>query len=136
MKYVKQVMDMSYSRVAHLSVGFRLRWSRTIEFYLRGFFSGDGNITKDVTQQYKIGLQSTCKEGLEGLREAFKLLGFHPLEIFQEKQWNTKWRDRYHFSISAYEHMRFVKEIGTDQPNRMKRMEEIERQPKRRSYKK
>jgi len=104
--------------------------------YLRGFFSGDGNITKDVTQQYKIGLQSTCKEGLEGLREAFKLLGFHPLEIFQEKQWNTKWRDRYHFSISAYEHMRFVKEIGTDQPNRMKRMEEIERQLKRRSYKK
>jgi hypothetical protein len=48
--------------------------------YLRGFFSGDGYITKDG-ELFRIGLQSTCKEGLEELQKAFELLKFHPHEI-------------------------------------------------------
>lgn len=97
--------------------------------YLRGFFSGDGYITKDG-EQYRIGLQSTCKEGLEELRKSFELLKFHPHEIHLWKKEKPRWRDRYHFSIPMDEHMRFIKEIGTYQPDRLKRLGEIERRYK------
>jgi len=99
--------------------------------YLSGFFSGDGYITKDG-KQYRIGLQSTCKDGLEELRKAFQFLRFHPHEIhFWEKE-KPRWRDQYHFSIPVNEHMRFINEVSTYRPDHLKRLREIERQYKRR----
>lgn len=96
--------------------------------YLRGFFSGDGNISKD-SNQFKIRVLSICKEGLIELREAFEFLGFHPKEICAVKR-KTPSHDQYYFTIRVDEHIRFKDEIGTYHPSRLRRLEEIERRHK------
>ncbi len=48
--------------------------------YLKGFFSGDGNISKSWGE-YWFRVYSTCREGLDELREMFIDLGFHPSDI-------------------------------------------------------
>ncbi|MBO3832462.1 MAG: LAGLIDADG family homing endonuclease [Candidatus Brockarchaeota archaeon] len=44
--------------------------------YLRGFFSGDGNVTF-AGASHSISISSTCREGLEELKEMLIELGFH-----------------------------------------------------------
>lgn len=90
--------------------------------YLRGFFSGDGEVSKNG-KRYRIRIKSSDREGIEELREAFKLLGFHPLPIHPHKQ--DFWYDSYYFEIPKEECIRFAKEIGTCHPRRTRRLESI-----------
>lgn len=91
--------------------------------YLRGFFSGDGNISKSE-EGFSIKISSTCEEGIKELRKAFELLGFHPNPIHVSKR-EPPLHDYYVFSIPEDEYVRFAEEIGTYHPGRAKRLESI-----------
>jgi len=115
-------------RIAYDLEALRIKGPRPFEFhppldlldndgkraYLRGFFSGDGNISKHGDYYY-FRIYSTCKEGLEELREMLIELGFHPSNI-HVKHREPKWRDLYDFSISEEEHLKFIEEIGSRNP--------------------
>jgi len=85
--------------------------------YLRGFFSGDGNL-RERDHGITIRLDSTSEKGLEELRQAFIDLGFHPCEIGEYKR--PRRRTVYCFFIPAKEHMRFIEEIGSDKPRHVR----------------
>ncbi|MBO3753804.1 MAG: LAGLIDADG family homing endonuclease [Candidatus Brockarchaeota archaeon] len=53
--------------------------------YLRGFFSGDGNISLWKDGDHCFRVYSSYREGLEEMREMFSRLGFHPHEIREDK---------------------------------------------------
>jgi len=100
-----------------------------LKAYLRGFFTGDGNISKDA-DRFKIRIHSSCKEGLEELRRAFELLKFYPKDIRMQKKGESWWRDRYYFSIPVDGFIQFIREIGTYHPGRLERLGEVERRYK------
>lgn len=83
--------------------------------YLTGFFSGDGNISvcrQEGRTSYMIRIYSSDREGLEGIREAFEDLGFHPNEIHERvEERENKVEISYGFSIPAKEHLQFIWEM-------------------------
>ncbi|MEM2089050.1 MAG: LAGLIDADG family homing endonuclease [Thermoproteota archaeon] len=83
--------------------------------YLRGFFSGDGNVSLCKDGEHEFRVYSSFKEGLEEVREMFEKLGFHPHEIREEdKEITPKGiRKRFYFTIPEEDHLKFIEEIGT-----------------------
>ncbi|MEM4230038.1 MAG: LAGLIDADG family homing endonuclease [Thermoproteota archaeon] len=83
--------------------------------YLRGFFSGDGNVSLCKDGKHDFRVYSSFKEGLEEIREMFEKLGFHPHKVREEDKEVTPEgiRKRFYFSIPEEEHLKFIEEIGT-----------------------
>ncbi len=85
--------------------------------YLKGFFSGDGNVSK-TGETYMIRVYSKYRDCLEELRQAFMDLGFHPHEIQEKERQRVrrgrieKWTDRW-FTLPEEDHLKFIEEIGT-----------------------
>lgn len=70
-----------------------------------GFFSGDGCVSMDRKGELQIRIYSKCKEGLEGLRQIFMDLVFHPNEIKEDGKLEYI---TYCFSIPNEEYERFI----------------------------
>lgn len=83
------------------------------ESIFEGFFSGDGCASIDHKGELQIRIYSKCREGLEGLRQIFMHLGFHPNEIKEDRklEYITYW-----FSILKEKYERFIDEIGGFKP--------------------
>ncbi|MBO3753333.1 MAG: hypothetical protein FGF53_00390 [Candidatus Brockarchaeota archaeon] len=92
--------------------------------YLRGFFSGDGNISMTGERAHSIRIYSTYKEGLEEVRQMFIDLGFHPHEIRTDHR-KPGWRDLHSFTIPAEDHLKFIEEIGSRKPEHMEKLQLI-----------
>lgn len=84
--------------------------------YLRGFFSGDGNISIGRGGRHQIRIYSSNKEGLEELRELFVDLGFHPGKIYLDDE------EYYYFSIPEEDHLKFIREIGSEKLKHISRL--------------
>ena len=86
-----------------------------IKAYLRGFFSGDGNVSLCKDGQHEFRVYSSFREGLEEIREMFEMLGFHPHEVREEDKEITPEgiRKRFYFTIPEEDHLKFIEEIGT-----------------------
>jgi len=97
--------------------------------YLRGFFSGDGNVSMTRRGGHQIRIYSSYKEGLEELEEMFEDLGFHPSEIHEKREKPTPGRHRkeynYYFSIPEEDHLKFIEEIGSEKSEHKRRFELI-----------
>jgi len=91
--------------------------------YLRGFFSGDGTVSVRG-DRCLIRIDSTCKEGLEELREMLISIGFHPREIHKEEPGEPR-RTKYSFCISKEEHLKFIEEIGSEREEHKDKFELI-----------
>ncbi|MBO3797501.1 MAG: LAGLIDADG family homing endonuclease [Thermoproteota archaeon] len=94
--------------------------------FLRGFFSGDGNISISSEGKVTIRFYSTCRSGIEELHQTLKDLGFHPNKIREEKELRGK--TTYNFTIPREEHIKFIKDIGSYRPRHMHILEEIKRE--------
>ncbi|MEM3659876.1 MAG: LAGLIDADG family homing endonuclease [Thermoproteota archaeon] len=93
--------------------------------YLRGFFSGDGNISMtEGGRAHSIRIYSTYKEGLEEVRQMFIDLGFHPHEIRTDHR-KPGWRDLHSFTIPAEDHLKFIEEIGSRKPEHVEKLQLI-----------
>lgn len=92
--------------------------------YLKGFFSGDGCVSMDHKGELQIRIYSKCKEGLEGLRQIFMDLNFHPRKIKEDIKlgYITYW-----FSIPNEEYERFIDEIGSFKPRHIRIFAEYKR---------
>jgi len=99
--------------------------------YLTGFFSGDGNVSvcrRGGRVGYMVRVYSSCREGLEGVRDLFLDLGFHPHEIHDEiRVRETRTETYFTFSIPTEEHPRFIHEIGSYNSEHRKKFEDMER---------
>jgi hypothetical protein len=86
-----------------------------IRAYLRGFFSGDGNVSLCKDGRHDFRVYSSFREGLEEIRKMFEELGFHPHEVREEDKEITPEgiRKRFYFSIPEEDHLKFIEEIGT-----------------------
>ena len=96
--------------------------------YLRGFFSGDGNISMTKGGRHNIRIYSKCKEGLSELRELFIDLGFHPGEIKMRDRGTVPGRysgPEYSFTIPEEDHLRFIEEIGSEREEHKRRLQLI-----------
>ena len=97
--------------------------------YLRGFFSGDGNVSMTRKGEHRIRIYSSYKEGLEELKEMFEDLGFRPSEIHEKHEKLTPGRHRkeynYYFSIPEEDHLKFIEEIGSEKSEHKRRFELI-----------
>ncbi|MBO3832534.1 MAG: hypothetical protein FGF51_04010 [Candidatus Brockarchaeota archaeon] len=97
--------------------------------YLRGFFSGDGNVSMTKEGEHKIRIYSSYKEGLNELKEMFEDLGFHPSEIHEKYEKPAPGRHRkeynYYFSIPEEDHLRFIEEIGSEKLEHKRKFELI-----------
>jgi len=97
--------------------------------YLRGFFSGDGNVSMTRRGGHHIRIYSSYKEGLEELRKMFEDLGFHPSEIHEKREKPVPGRHRkeynYYFSIPEEDHLKFIEEIGSEKSEHKRRFELI-----------
>lgn len=95
--------------------------------YLRGFFSGDGNVSMGKKGHY-IRIYSKCKEGLNELRKLFIDLGFHPSEIHTRDRGTIPGRfsgSEYSFTIPEEDHLKFIKEIGSKREEHESRLQLI-----------
>ncbi|MEM2089053.1 MAG: LAGLIDADG family homing endonuclease [Thermoproteota archaeon] len=86
--------------------------------FLRGFFSGDGSVSVTEKGRY-IRISSSCEECLREVREIFISLGFHPYEIYEDRE------NRHVFAIPKEEHLRFIEEIGSEKQKHISRFELI-----------
>jgi len=93
--------------------------------YLRGFFSGDGNVSRQGAGRIAIRIYSSCGECLGEVRQAFIDLGFHPHEIHRRVK--PRWNPEHSFSIPAREHIRFIEEIGSKNPEHIRKFQEMRR---------
>lgn len=93
--------------------------------YLRGFFSGDGTVGMSKSR-YTIRIDSTCKKGLEELREILISVGFHPHEIHEQEPGEPR-RTRYSFRIPEEEYLKFIEEIGSEKREHKYKFELIRR---------
>jgi intein/homing endonuclease len=91
--------------------------------FLRGFFSGDGDIS--IGDSITFRFSSTSKSGMEGLHQILEDLGFHPYEILERER--PKFRTSYIFSIPKKEHMKFIDEIGSYKPRHVHIFEEMKK---------
>ncbi|MGB9717590.1 MAG: LAGLIDADG family homing endonuclease [Thermoproteota archaeon] len=92
--------------------------------FLKGFFSGDGNVSVSEGR-IMIRFYSTCRSGIEELHQIFKDLGFHPNEIKKEEE--SRGRITYNFTIPAEEHVKFIDEIGSYKPKHILIFKEYKR---------
>ncbi len=92
--------------------------------FLKGFFSGDGNVSVSGGR-IMIRFYSTCRSGIEELHQIFKDLGFHPNEIMKEEE--SRGRTTYNFTIPTEEHIKFIDEIGSYKPKHILIFEEYKR---------
>ncbi|MEM2088230.1 MAG: LAGLIDADG family homing endonuclease [Thermoproteota archaeon] len=95
--------------------------------YLRGFFSGDGSVTL-TPSKHDICIHSSCREGLEELREMLIDLGFHPGEIGvydEETSPGRHSRPSFRFYIHEEDHLRFIEEIGSEGEEHINKFEQI-----------
>jgi len=84
--------------------------------YLRGFFSGDGEVTF-TEEGHHISISSSCRECLEELREMLIELGFNPGNIYtydKEKVPGRHSHPSYRFYLPEEDHLRFIEEIGSE----------------------
>jgi hypothetical protein len=84
--------------------------------YLKGFFSGDGEVTF-TEEGHHISISSSCRECLEELRGMFIKLGFHPGEIYtydKEKVPERHSHPSHRFYLPEEDHLRFIEEIGSE----------------------
>jgi hypothetical protein len=96
--------------------------------YLRGFFSGDGNVSMTKGGKRKIRIYSKYKEGLSELRELFIDLGFHPGEIKMRDRGTVPGRysgPEYSFTIPEEDSLRFIEEIGSEREEHKRRLQLI-----------
>jgi hypothetical protein len=85
--------------------------------YLRGFFSGDGNVSVGKENDHNIRIYSTCEEGLKELRNLFVDLGFNPSAVYLDNEEIVPGKSRrksYYFSILEKDHLKFIEEIGSE----------------------
>lgn len=92
--------------------------------FIRGFFSGDGNVSVSGGK-IAIRIYSKCKEGLEELHQTLEDLGFHPHEILEYKRPDEE--TSHCFSIPTREHIKFIDEIGSYKPRHVLIFEEVKR---------
>jgi hypothetical protein len=88
--------------------------------FVKGFFSGDGNVSI-AGDKITIRFYSSYKEGLEELRLVLIDLGFHPHEILEYVQPTGI---VYCFSVPREEHVKFINEIGSYKPRHVRIFEE------------
>lgn len=88
--------------------------------FVKGFFSGDGNVSVSKGK-ITIRFYSSFKEGLEELRQTLIDLGFHPHEILE---YVGPTGILYCFSIPRDEHVKFINEIGSYKPRHVRIFEE------------
>ena len=95
--------------------------------YLRGFFSGDGNISKSGTT-FIIRVYSKHREQLDELQKAFINAGIRVSELHSrersERAGRGKGIDRW-FTIYKADHIKFINEIGSLNPNHIEKFEII-----------
>ncbi|MEM2051223.1 MAG: LAGLIDADG family homing endonuclease [Thermoproteota archaeon] len=96
--------------------------------YLRGFFSGDGNVSMTREGKHYIRIYSKYKEGLEELRKMLIDLGFHPSEIHTRDRGTIPGKfsgPEHHFSIPEEDHLKFIEEIGSEKGEHKRRFQLI-----------
>ncbi len=95
--------------------------------YLRGFFSGDGNVSM-WEKGHHIRIYSKCKEGLEELKRMLIDLDFHPSEIHTRDRGMIPGKfsgPEHHFSIPEEDHLKFIEEIGSEKEEHKRRFQLI-----------
>ncbi|MGC9202377.1 MAG: LAGLIDADG family homing endonuclease [Thermoproteota archaeon] len=95
--------------------------------YLRGFFSGDGNVSVGK-KGHCIRIYSKCKEGLSELRKLFIDLGFHPSKIHTRDRGIIPEKfsgSEYYFTTPEEDHLKFIKEIGSEKEEHKSRLQLI-----------
>jgi DNA-binding transcriptional regulator WhiA len=95
--------------------------------YLRGFFSGDGNVSMGK-KGHCIRIYSKCKEGLSELRKLFIDLGFHPSKIHTRDRGIIPEKfsgSEYYFTTPEEDHLKFIKEIGSEKEEHKSRLQLI-----------
>ncbi|MEM3466566.1 MAG: LAGLIDADG family homing endonuclease [Candidatus Jordarchaeales archaeon] len=92
--------------------------------FLKGFFSGDGNISLSKGRIKAIRTYSKHEKGLEELHETFTDLGFHPSDILEYRKDGNVY---YCFLIPAGEYAKFIDEIGSYKPKHLLIFEEFKK---------
>ncbi|MEM3648980.1 MAG: LAGLIDADG family homing endonuclease [Thermoproteota archaeon] len=96
--------------------------------YLKGFFSGDGEVTLTETGHHSISISSSCEEGLRELRGMLIELGFHPGNIGTYDEEAVPGRHRhpsFRFYIPEEDHLKFIEEIGSETEEHINKFKQI-----------